>query len=551
MPMQTSAVPHSTSGVLPSLRRLAGRVLSPAASSLEAHPGLAFLFLLAIYIPAALAQSSAHLLWHDELFTLYIAQAHSLRQLFETLRLVDLNPPLSYLLTRISLSALGPSTIACRLPEILAFASAMWFLFCFVRRRSGVLFGLLSASLLFSSLAGELATDARPYGLLLAFTSLGLLAWQRSRLPGGLGPLNLSLLVLAAAGMLLSHIFGLLSWSALLLGEAVFAVGHRRVRWPPILAFAAPLLAVVLYVPMLRNHGVSAFPPAFQPGGEDVFNFYIQHIDREIVVLLLTALVTAAALGRKHLRGTGTWLFDPPEWASILALLAIPGVLIAHLMLTHGAFFPRYGAIASTGVALLATALLAFWIGSEPRSALVAALLALLISGQISAAAHGLPMLFGGHPSLASEPVPQPCQACILSASLDPDLPLVIASGLTFLEMDHRESSSTLRRVFFLTDPAAALQFAHATIFNSMDLESRVFPIRAHVESDTTFFRQHQHFFVLGQLVYPEDWLLRKLLSDGASIRLVSEVTGDYKDHELYEVTISPSPAHEDVSPIH
>ena len=528
---------HTLSRISSRLRGRLGHLLGKAADTLEAHPAVAFLALLAVYLPAVLAQSSEHLLWHDELFTLYIAQAPSLPQLFADLRQVDLNPPLSYLLSRASLSAFGSSTLACRLPEILGFAAAMLFLFLFVRRRAGVLFALCSASLVFSSLAGELATDARPYGLLLGFTSLGLLAWQRVRDPRPDRPLTLVLLFVAASGMLLSHVFGLLSWIALAADELARALSRRRVDRPAIAAFTVPLFLTVLYLPMLRSHGVSAYPLAFQPGGEDVFDFYIQHIDRELIVLLLTALFTSIVLGRRHLRGGGTWLFTPPEWVSVLALLAVPGVLIAHLMLTHGAFFPRYGVVASVAVALLATALLAFWTAHDSRSALFATVLALLISGQIASACRGLPILLSRHPLRGAEPITHTCEACTLSAALDPSLPLVDASGLTFLEMDHRETAQTLRRVFFLTDPAAALEVAHATIFNGMPLERRIFPIRAHVEDAQTFFEQHSHFFVLGTFAYPEDWLLPKLLADGATVRLVARVSGDYKDHELYEVT--------------
>lgn len=419
----------------------------------------------------------------------------------------------------------------------------MFFLFRFVSRRAGVPFGLCAASLLLSSLAGELATDARPYALLLAFTTLGLLAWQRAREPALNRGLTLTLLFVAAGGMLLSHIFGLLSWAALVAGALWPLSKRRRSDLPALLCFGLPLLALALYRPMVESHGQSLFPPAFQPGGEDVFNFYIQHIDRELVVLLLTALVTAVLLGRKHLRGRGDWLFSPPEWLSILALLAAPGALIAYLMLAHGAFFPRYGVVACISVALLATALLAFWTGRQPLPALIAALLALLISGEISSFAHGLPRLFSRNPARRSEPVAQLCGACALSASIDPTLPLVDASGLTFIEMDHRESAETLRRIFFLTDQAAAATFAHATIFNSMALERTLFPIRAHVEDYTAFVAAHPHFFVLGQYDYPEDWLLRKLNADGASLRLIGEVPGDYKDHDLYEVSIHPNAA--------
>jgi len=49
------------------------------AQSLDRNPITVFLALLLLYIPLVLEQSRTKLFWHDELFTLYIAQAPSLR----------------------------------------------------------------------------------------------------------------------------------------------------------------------------------------------------------------------------------------------------------------------------------------------------------------------------------------------------------------------------------------------------------------------------------------------------------------------------------------
>src|ERR1019366_7641814 len=47
---------------------------------------------------------------HDEIFTFYIAQAPTLRQLFKLSHIVDLQPPLSYLLVRASFAIFGVSS---------------------------------------------------------------------------------------------------------------------------------------------------------------------------------------------------------------------------------------------------------------------------------------------------------------------------------------------------------------------------------------------------------------------------------------------------------
>lgn len=547
LPLSERTAPsHSTSCPAPPtavrFRNVCADLLLRFALRLEQRPAVACFALILVYVPAVLAASHAKPLSHDELFTLYISRAASLHDLFRDIRLIDLNPPLSYLLTRLSLRVLPAETLACRFPEMLAFLVAMLALFTFVRRRMGVLFGLLAGALFFSSLAGELAILARPYALLLACLTLVLVSWQKAiDLRGSRRAVILLALALSAAAMLLSHVFALLAWCALAGAELARSLGRRRPDLPVVLALTAPLAAGLSYLPLLRNHAASSFPVAFQPTGEDVFLFYFSHIDRELTTLWLTAVAVLILLGRKYLRGSSTFFFTPAEWASVIGMLALPAIQIALLIQAHGTFFPRYGVIASMGAAVLATSFLAWWTARDLRAALLASVIALLISGQVSLAIDGLPILLNRHPMRASEPVIEPCQVCALANAIDATLPIVDSSGLTFLEMDHRESADLLRRVFYLTDPAASMQFAHASIFEGMPLERKFFPILANVETYPNFLRQHPHFFVYGQYDYPEDWLLRKLEADGAEIRVRGRVDAQYKDRELYEVTILPA----------
>ena len=132
-----------------------------------------------------------------------------------------------------------------------------------------------------------------------------------------------------------------------------------------------------------------------------------------------------------------------------------------------------------------------------------------------------------------TEPVTVP-----LTTSLMPDqtLPLVAASGLTFLEMQEREPKAFLTHTFYLTDPEGAQLGQHATIFEGLSEEARLFPITGRVETYPHFLSRYPRFYVLGTYDYPEDWLLRQLQADGAVLTCLGRVRGSYKDHELYEV---------------
>src|SRR5207302_1016243 len=118
-------------------------------------------------------------------------------------------------------------------------------------------------------------------------------------------------------------------------------------------------------------------------------------------------------------------------------------------------------------------------------------------------------------------------------------LPLVDASGLTFFEMNKREDPEILAHVFYLTDHDAAIRYAHATIFEGTGILRDYFPIRGTVMPYRDFVSQNSHFFVLGTPDYPEDWLIPKLMDDGAELDFKGELRSSYKDQMIFEVTMS------------
>ncbi len=512
------------------LRAKIESLFSRLASFLEAHPLLSFLLLLSVTIPGMLGKSLNKPLWHDELFTFYISQARSIPALLEAIRLLDFNPPLSYLATRLSYFVFGVNTLSCRLPEILGFLLAMLSLYLFLRRRAGTLYGLLAAGLLYAGAYGALATEARPYGLLLGFSALSLLAWQLARERTRWTVL----LALAGCGLLLTHVFSVFVWGALAAAEAIRIAQRRKVEWPLVVAWTVPLLCIVTYLPLLRAHSQAIFPAALQPGFGTLLRFYNTWVEADVRSVLLTAVVLLLLFGPKIFRGRTQPYLTLPEWAAVGFLFAIPFVLLLVLIRSHSAFFERYATSGTIGLGVLTAMLLAFWTSRDTRAALLCLGIAFTISGQLSAAVSAL-----RHKATFTQTEPKPalCQACQLSQTLDPTLPFVDASGLTFLEMDHREDTAMLQHVFYLTDRQASRQYAHASIFEVMQTEKDLFPIRANVSTYSAFIRTHRRFFVFGEYDYPEDWLLRKLEADGASLRLLGAVGGSYKDTHLYYVS--------------
>lgn len=496
-------------------------------------------------------------MWHDELYTFYISQQPGVGAMWHAIRSFDLNPPLSYLLTRLSFHIFGINTLATRLPEIISFLVFLLSIFFFARRRLGTLFGLFVTAALLQTDTFSFSVEARPYALMLAGTGVALLSWQTAvdahrtgrRPRAWLRKLAVAGVFAAVITLVLGHLFGIAVLFVLALAELFRARQRGALDWPLTLALVSPLLLLATCIPMLRSHAHAMYPAAFLPDLDTINDFYGRSFAFQLAGVCIAAIAVHLPVGRRYLLvrsfdRSRDWIFSTPEWIVILGLLAVPMVLIVCLMAMNAAFYPRYGIVASIGAALLIAAVIGRWTrtpsGLDGRVALLTTLILLLTAGVLDAIPHEIAE---GDliPAVAnSEPHARPCDSCARTAALDPTLPLVDASGLAFMEMNHNEPASTLARVYYLTDPVASSQIAHANIFERMPQVVQRFGLRGHSEPYDRFIGAHPRFFVLGRINYPEDWLLRKLIDDGAEIRLLTQVHDSYRDTELYEVSIHP-----------
>jgi hypothetical protein len=197
-------------------------------------------------------------------------------------------------------------------------------------------------------------------------------------------------------------------------------------------------------------------------------------------------------------------------------------------MRTHGAYFDRYAFPVAFGYGLI----VAFFLADRTKQSAQAAMLA-------SAVLSLFIVMYNLGPGFKQSVWSR--RNTIKNArtieQMRPNLPLVAASGLTFLEMDHYSDPKTVSRLYYLTDRSLAVHYASATIFEGMPTLKNYFPIRARVEEFRDFVATHQEFLVLGTPDYPEDWLLRALLDRGAKVRYLGNFPGLYKDTQLFLVT--------------
>ena len=124
----------------------------------------------------------------------------------------------------------------------------------------------------------------------------------------------------------------------------------------------------------------------------------------------------------------------------------------------------------------------------------------------------------------------------IALSTLDASLPIVAASPMTFVEMSDRETEPIARRVFYLTDRDAALQYAHYTLFENEDKIRQMLHLPSQTEALAPFVAEHKRFYVVGPYGQPEVWLLRKLAAEGFVLDYLGKFQSTYESQDLYLV---------------
>ena len=494
-----------------------------SVSNIAIYSFLSLIFLLLIILPIQKR------LWYDELYTYYIAHAPSLSILIDQTRSVDLNPPLVYLLARWSEQLLGDNLFATRLPSVLGFLGGSYFLFRFLGRKIPLVWAGAAVLSFWSTQYFMYATEVRPYGELFFFCALALDSFDKARADSRRG-FALAGIVIGMCGMLLSHVFAIFSILPLLASEGVRTLRRRKVDWLLWVVLLAPLALIVTYIPMFRRFDATLFPLTFQGGFRKMAVFFAK-----IAISLYRPFLFSAAViaflrwrsGERSFPRTPRLNSLVPEDLMLLSAFVFPPIAINLMLLrSHGSFFDRYCITSAATVCILTIVLL----GHAGRFK--------ILPGLCTSAIFAAFAIYGNflQPVIANL---SPRPARIQASAVRPELPFVIASGLTFLEVDHYEDPAFLRRVFYLTDRAGVIEYAHATFFDDFGKLKLVFPIRANVETFQKFSETHDHFLLLATIQHPEAWLLRKLTAEKGNVVKLGDFDFPYRDSTIYEIRLN------------
>jgi hypothetical protein len=481
-----------------------------------------YCFLMLFMIVSAV-RAGSKALWYDELFTFYMSHLPSMGAIWAGLKQgADLNPPLLYVATRAVFHWFGDGPVATRLPAMIGFLLMSICLYRFVARRTNALYGFVAMLFPWITGAARYAYEARPYGLVMGFSALALVCWQTA-CDGRRRRWALAGLILSLTGALMSHCYAVLLFVPLALGELVRTVRARRIDWPVWLAIGATMPLVLTYVPLLRaNNGFVLHNAKFEPRFASIWEFCVMILGPAVWFWLAgfaAVLLPAKREGESQEKRPAQ--IPAHEVAAAAGLVAIPlGVLLLAFALTH-VFETRYGLPAVMGLGILFVFLAYNRTGSRATTGVL--LMGIFLVGFLMNS-FWMP--------------PDDTTQSMAIRGLEPDqvekdIPFVIGNGTLFLQVDHYARPELASRLYLLRDPQVSVRYTGSNIFdNGYPIMRRWFPIKGRIENYDRFVHEHDRFMVFGPMHDPLDWLIFKLVDDGAQMNF----KGQFGDSLLFEV---------------
>lgn len=466
-------------------------------------------------------------MWNDELFTLYISRLPSVSDIWSALSTgADQTPPFFHIITRASFSLFGVNHVSIRLPEVLGFWVMSLCLFQFVSKRSSALYGFVAMLFPLVTIAYSYAYEARPYGLVLAFSGLSLLCWQ-SVTEGHYCKLSLIGLALSLAAAVSSHYYAVLLFLPLAVGEVVRSISQRRLDLPIWVAFGFGITPLLLFLPLIeraKTYSANFWAKPHLGSIPESYYFLLTPALLPLVAMLIFSVIYSTT----HLINPGSrdqkFRPTPPlhEIASAFGFVAIPIVAVIFTKFITGAFTPRYVLPSVIGFSILFA--FASYRLLDGRAIMGAALLIFLCGGFIMVGIRNFQ-------STIAVSLDQAKTYSFLRSERESKLPIV-ASGLhSFMMLAYYAPPDIASRLVYLADPEASLRYLGHTTIDQGILDLKPW-FHLKVEEYGPYVASQQQFLVYGN-IGNWNWLLSKLTADDMRI----ELKGRNKDDLLFLVS--------------
>jgi len=478
------------------------------------QPVWSILFYTIFFLGSTLAASRMRPFWYDELATYYICMLSDWNTVRTALAAgADLNPPTFYAVTRFSQAIFGTSEVATRLPATLGFLLMLICLHRFIARRTG--YAIAFASICFPLVTGAhaWAYEARPYGLMLGLVAVAMLFWQRAGSVPSPHPADCIGLLISLTLAVTTQAYAVLAIGPFILSEVVRYILVREARWTIWLALIAPFSALGFYIPLFANHNTVVLNNAmFRPELASIASFFHMLLNPTLFPLLLVLifLVWTKTQPGQPTPETPSTPIPAEELTLAFGFLLVPvAAIIVAVGITH-IYFDRYGLPAVLGATLCVAYLLAR-VGNR-RVPIVASAVFLFWF-----LLNAIPFTIF-HQVMTTPAGPQPAKI----ENIRPDLQVVVSSGLDFLTYAHYSEPRLRQRMNYLVDPKLAVGYTGANAFDvAYPIMKKWLNLPGSVESYEQFMARSKPFLLLGPSFHPLDWLTKKLIDDGATVKIV------------------------------
>ena len=505
--------------------------------SISQHEWILLVLVLSLLVLIDVGKAYSEPLWFDEFFTLFLSRLSTFADLVKAMP-ADGQPPLQYLLTHLALSCLGESQLALRLPELLAYTFVGLLTYRIVRFHGTMAQGLFALTMVMGGVIGCQAYTARPYGLLMAFTALAFVSWQRA----GLAQKRLLYLCGIAVGLggaILSHHFGVIYVCLFLaVGEAVRLIERQRIDGGVLFATVVGLAPLSISLRLAHQshlvlgeavqHSTNYF---YKPKLSDLM-IYIQMFPVYLLVLVLVIaslfFLVALRVGGGRIQAGSERAESIPahEWAAASALSLLLPMLLLISSFATGVFAARYAVGASLGLAILSGWGLprVGWLRKSGQAVLFTSTICFLL-------------LRGGNffatqlhePFWRAKPAADAGSALLWNAP--PDLPIVVANSVDFPTQWWYSPLAAKNRLVYVYDLEYAERQPEFLTDISLVFDKAYTPLPLSNYAD--FVHKNHRFLLLCTGNSRRDWIKPRLMASGWNLEPIAQLGQD----ALYQVS--------------
>jgi hypothetical protein len=503
-------------------------ILEPPSTASSVAPSLALpiihpLFATALVASIAIwefctlfAQAGSKPFWFDELITFHVSRLQPFSTLWQALSAgIDSMPPGYYAIVRLANMLPFDPHVTLRLPSILGYILSLLGVYWFARKRLPVVAGLSAVLLMALSPFHQQALEARSYALLVGSLAISAALWQRI----GDGRLMAPLFALSLTLAVCCHPLAVVAISCFVLAEATWTFMSRQIRWGVwagcFLAACPFLIGLPLLLRIREVYGKNFWSRPTWSEAFLTYDFYLGlSAPIALVLVLFFAIVAGGSLWRMLRRPREEPRkrdFSPPEIILIGAFVFYPALLFSLMKIMGSGYTPRYGWPGIVGLVLGVVYILrGIWF--KPSSLrLVAALLLTF------AVLRGQEFRLRTKTGLAGTGAQW---AGLAGLSYDrPGMPVVIGSGLVFLEAEKYAPAEMRGRLVSVVDTNQAIRSDGTdTIEKNLGVLARFIPLQ--VQGLARFLAANQRFIL--QAGGGHDWFTPYLLDRKYLMTLVS-----------------------------